>query len=277
MAFLSLRLISDLVSLDSFTETVEITPEMHKVKSFSFTKYSDQGLKEMEIEGETADILSENVFLYNVLSKAYTDDAPVTITADQGIFDKAESKVRLRQNVIAVTEDGARLLTEVLDIDPEAKRMSTEELARIKKDSLDVEGVGAEGDSNLKQVVFHKDVTVVIQDPDSTENIPTVITCDGPLNIDYEANIAYFYENVRATDQRGQLDSDRMDVFYDSEEKGVDHIIAYGNVIISTPDGNSTYGDKVTYYAKDGRMVMEGDTESVYIPGSSSGGSSILG
>ncbi len=254
----------------------------HKVYSFTFTKYTTEGQRELEIEGDSADIFSSVVNLSNVIAKAHAEESPVTITADSGVFDKATSKVHLRKNVVATTDTGARLLSPSLDIDPPAKTLETEDEAQVKKDNIDVVGTGAKGDSGLKQVQFRKNVTVVIQGEDdenplemtgaaeragaskTQKSSKTVITCDGPLDIDYENNIAHFHKNVVAIDARGKLSADLMDVYYNKAKKRVHKIVATGNVSIENPDGNTTYSDNVIYLAEEGRVILGGDPEAAY-------------
>lgn len=239
----------------------------HKLYSFSFAKYGSSGEKEIEIEGASANILEKSVELINVVAKAYAEETPVTITADQGDYDKINNKVQLRKNVVATTENGTRLLTEELKIHPSEHKMETDLQAQVKKDNIDVEGLGAAGDSNLKKVKFKKNVTVVVQDPTSKANGPTTITCDGPLVIDYDKNVAHFKDNVVAKDMRGKLTADVMDVFYNKSTKKVARIVAEGNVTIENPDGNKTYSDNVVYLAEEGRIILGGDAEALYTKG----------
>ncbi len=239
----------------------------HKLYSFSFAKYGNAGEKEIEIEGASANILAKSVELINVVAKAYAEETPVTITADRGDYDKISNKVYLKKNVVATTENGTRLLTEELQIHPSERRMETEAQAQVKKDNINVEGLGAAGDSNLKKVRFKKNVTVIVQDPVDKTNGPTEITCGGPLVIDYEKNVARFKDNVAAKDKRGKLTADVMDVFYDKSSRKVSKIVAEGNVTIENPDGNKTYSDNVVYLADEGRIILGGDAEALYYKG----------
>ncbi|MBI3306409.1 MAG: LPS export ABC transporter periplasmic protein LptC [Candidatus Omnitrophica bacterium] len=240
----------------------------NKVYAFSFAKYTSSGKKEIEIEGDSADILTQTVDLMNVVAKAYAEEVPVTITADRGNYDKAANKVHLRKNVVATTENGTRLLTEELDIHPEKHTMETKVMAEVKKDNINVKGLGAQGDSQLKKVQFKKKVTVMVQDPDVKDQGPTIITCDGPLIVDYEKNIAHFKDNVTAEDARGKLTADVMDVYYNKVSRRVSKIVAIGNVVIESPDGNKTYSDNVIYLADEGRVILGGDAEALYVEGS---------
>lgn len=239
----------------------------HKLYSFSFAKYTPTGEKEIEIEGDSANILTQTVLLMNVVAKAYAEETPVTITADHGNYDKVNNKVNLQKNVVATTENGTRLLTEELEIHPSNRTVETQVQAEVKKDNINVQGTGASGDSNLKKVQFKKNVTAVVQDPNEKTKEPTVITCDGPLVIDYEKNIAHFKDNVVAKDARGKLTADTMDVYYDRRSKKVAKMVAVGNVVIENPDGNKTYSDNVTYLADQGKIILGGDTEAVYSHG----------
>ena len=244
---------------------------MHKMYSFAFTKYTAQGEREIEIEGDSANILSDTIDLLNVVAKAYAEETPVTITADKGKYDKKANKIHITENVVATTEDGTRLLTEELDIYPEEHVLETEVETQVKKGNINIDGTGARGDTNLKKVKFKKNVTVVIQDAKESPDSPTIITCDGPLEIDYGKNIAHFQNNVVAEDERGKLTADVMDVYYNKVSRKVSKIVAVGNVVIENSDGNKTYSDNVIYLAEEGRVILGGDTEALYFGGDSSG------
>ena len=237
-----------------------------KVYSFSFAKYTPSGRRELEIEGDSADIFAKVVTLSNVIAKAYANEKPITITADNGVFDKSTSEVLLTDNVVATSEEGATLLSDSLNIDINNRVLETDDHAQLEKDNVTLEGDGARGDSNKKEIQFKKNVTVVISSEDK-EIPPTIITCDGALEVDYVKNIAHFNKNVVATDKRGKLSADKMDVFYDKKSRRVYKIIAEGNVIIEQ-EGNVTYSDNVIYLAAEGRVILGGDPEAIYYPDS---------
>ncbi len=241
--------------------------QVHKVYSFSFSKYTPEGQKEVEIEGDSADLLSNTVQLMNVMAKAYAEEVPVTVTADRGEYDKKKNKVHIEQNVVATTDDGTRLVTESLDMLPSEHVIETEKSAQVKKDNINVEGTGARADTQLKKVKFKTNVTVIVQNTEDKNAGPTVITCDGPLVVDYEKNIAHFKDNVVAKDSRGKLTADTMDVYYNRVSRRVSKIVAVGDVAIENPDGNKTYSDSVIYLADEGRIILGGDTEALYFGG----------
>ena len=241
-----------------------------KVLSFSFTKYTTEGQREIEIEGDSANILSNTVQLMNVMAKAYAEEVPVTVTADRGKYDKKKNRIHLEKNVVATTDDGTRLVTEALDMSPSEHVVETDLPTQVKKDNINVEGTGARAETNLKKVKFQKNVTVVIQNAEDKKAGPTTITCDGPLVIDYEKNIAHFKDNVVAQDSRGKLTADTMDVYYNRVSRRVSKIVSVGDVVIENPDGNKTYSDSVIYLADEGRIILGGDTEALYFNGDAS-------
>jgi len=245
---------------------------IHKVYTFSFSKYTTNGTKELVIDGDSADIFSRTVVLSNVIAKAYADESPVTVTADNGLFDKGSGKVHLKNNVVATTENGAKMITDSLDVFPSKKIIETEATAIVKKDNMNIKGDGARGDSQMKKIKFKKNVTVVVQSEAGGKKIPTTITCDGALDIDYDKNIARFHNNVVAEDERGRLTADEMEVFYNKGTRKIQKIVATGNVIIRNPDGNETYSDNVVYLAEEGRIILGGDTEALYVTGSKGSG-----
>ena len=238
-----------------------------KVLSFSFTKYTPEGQREIEIEGDSADILSNTVQLMNVMAKAYAEEVPVTVTADRGQYDKKKNKIHLEKNVVATTDDGTRLVTEALDMSPSEHIVETDLPTQVKKDNINVEGTGARAETNLRKVKFQKNVTVIVQNTEDKATGPTTITCDGTLVVDYEKNIAHFKDNVVAQDSRGKLTADTMDVYYNRVSRRVSKIVSAGDVVIENPDGNKTYSDSVIYLADEGRIILGGDTEALYFSG----------
>ena len=235
-----------------------------RVYSFSFSKYTDNGTKELEIEGDSADIFSQNVALINVIAKAYAEESPVTITADKGSLNRSTNDVVLNNNVVATTENGTRLITEQLQIHTSDKRMESDVETKVKKDNIHIEGMGATSDSEISKVTFKKNVTVVIQNPESEKKTPTIITSDGPLEVDYKRNIAHFSKNVVARHEQGTLTADYMDVIYEKESRRVSKIIARGNVVVVSKEGNKTFSDTAIYLAKEGRIILGGDVDAEY-------------
>ncbi|MCX5703233.1 MAG: hypothetical protein NT066_01900, partial [Candidatus Omnitrophica bacterium] len=139
---------------------------------------------------------------------------------------------------------------------------------------------GVMGEDNLKKVALEKEVKVDINSSplDTTgasgAKEKTVITCDGPLEIDYDKNVATFNNNVKVERPDVVIYSDKMDVFFTSNKgepkaagrpleanalmgNKVDKIIARGNVKVVRGE-NISYSDEATYSAVDKKLVLNG-------------------
>ena len=221
-----------------------------KLLAFSLSG-TEEGRKKWDIEGESADLLSsELVELSNITGKTYNKEKVITITADSGTLDRKSNDVKLRSNVVAVTDDGARLTTDKLNWNAQKEEVWTKDIVKVERDNIKVKGAGIEGHPNLEKVKFTRDVTIDIAPS-------TIITCDGALEIDYKQSVAYLNDNVEVIDERGQLKADKACVYFDKERKEIKKVIAEGNVSIER-DENITYSHKAIYYADEARIVLEG-------------------
>lgn len=242
----------------SKAEEPEIQPTSESeqtIKSFSLVGYSEAGKKKWEIEGAVAQIFADVVNLSSIAAKAYGEETQVTLTADEGTFDKTNNNVQLNKNVTAVTDEGTKLTTDSLTWDAKTDSIVTDKRVLVEKENLTVEGNGAVAQPGLKQVKLNNDVTVKVKPQ-------TVITCDGPLEVDYKNNIAYFNNNVLVEDDRGKISSDKMEVFFQPKTKTIDKVIATGNVKIVRGE-NTTYSEQATYTAADGKVVLTGQPKLV--------------
>ena len=139
--------------------------------------------------------------------------------------------------------------------------------------------LGAKGEPGLKNIVLEKDVKVNINPVNSAqEKEKIIITCDGPLEIDYEKNIAAFNNNVKVERTDSTIYSDKMDVYFsqsnNKEDKGakdagqakesselmgtkIEKIIARGNVKIVRGE-NTSYSEEAIYTASDKKITLTG-------------------
>ncbi|MFH1655369.1 MAG: LPS export ABC transporter periplasmic protein LptC [Candidatus Omnitrophota bacterium] len=224
---------------------------------FNLSGHSKDGEKSWEVRGESADIFSETIKLKNVDADLYGEEK-VNITAETGSLNKTSGDMHLEQDVVAITETGSKLTTDSLDWRRDSNLITTEDKVKIEKENLVAEGRGAEAKTDFKKAKLKDDVTVEIVSADENNNLnKTVITCDGALDIDYQSSIAIFNKNVKVKDQRGEMFSDIMEVYFDSESKGITKIIAKGNVKIVRED-NESYSDEAIYTAADKKITLTG-------------------
>lgn len=257
-----------------------------QISEFSLSGYGEKGKKNWDLAGKTADIFTEVIKLKEVLGNLYGKEEDVKITADIGDFNKNDGKVHLEKNVVITTSSGTKLTTNSLDWDRQKQFLNTEEVVNIEKENLVIVATGATSAPNLKNVILKRNVTLDINPTDNPKEgsmsvkEKMVITCDGPLEIDYAKNIAVFNKNVKVLRPDSTIYSDRMDVFFNMSDKKkeegavekkepaaaqptlfmgskIDKIIARGNVKVLRGD-NISYSDEAIYSALDSRLVLTG-------------------
>ncbi len=270
------------------------------LSSFSVSGYTQGGKKQWDLEGKSADIMTELIQLTDVRGKVYGEEMNMTIVADTGSLNRLDNNVHLEKNVQATTEDGTILTTDYLDWDAQSQELASDAPVWIKRGVMEASGTGIVGQPVLNFVELKKDVTVKIalqnketsaktqelDQPDESQAgalysdraaqaniVPTVITCAGPLEVEYEDNLAIFEDNVRVKDQRGEIFADKMDVYFSTQNEntpqiagmegmGIEKIVATGNVEIHH-GGNTTYSQKAVYDTNTGKLTLTGEPKLV--------------
>lgn len=249
-----------------------------QIADFSLSGYGEQGKKTWDISGQSADIFQDAVKLNEVVGNVYGKDEDIKLTADKGDYDKKDGKVHLEDNVVVTTSAGAKLTTDSLDWDRNAKIISTNDLVNIERDNVMAVSLGATGAPDLKKVSLEKDVKLDIN-PIQEDGLneygvkeKITVTCDGPLEIDYQNNIASFKNNVVVKRQDSTIYSDKMDVYFaasgddkSAKDKApgfmgskIDRIVAKGNVRVERGD-NISYSEEAIYSSIDKKLVLTGN------------------
>ena len=222
-----------------------------RVQAFSLSGFSESGKKIWEVEGKSADILGDIINLWDIDADSYQDDVTVNLKSDEGVFDRRNNNLELKTNVIIITDEGSTLRTDSLCWNAKEENISTEDYVYITRQDMDIEGVGASADPDLKIAQLNKNVRVDTKDP------MAVITCDGTLKLDYDNNIAYFYENVKLDDGKSIITTDEATAYFDPEKRTFKKIVCVGNVDIRRGE-DSTQADKLTYIPGEGRVILTG-------------------
>lgn len=247
---------------------------------FNLVSYGEKGKKLWEIDGKSADILADIIKLNQIVANVYGQEETVNLKADSGSFNKAQGKVHLQDNVVITTTSGTKMVTDSLDWDRKQELVSTKDVVNLERANMIAVGLGAEGEPNLKKFNLQKDVKVQIK-PEEEGRVSKkevlknriYITCDGPLEVDYEKNVAVFNNNVSVDDGTMQLYSDIMDVHFIPGKKAekqkespvtssISKIVAKGNVRI-VRDENTSYSQEATYFADSKKIVLTGKPKLV--------------
>ncbi|MGD9014750.1 MAG: LPS export ABC transporter periplasmic protein LptC, partial [Candidatus Omnitrophota bacterium] len=233
------------------------------IADFSLSGFGEKGKRAWEISAKSADIFSELIKLYDFVGTLYGQEK-IILTAQRGNFNKLENRVHLEDDVVITTESGVRLTTDYLDWERNTARVSTKAPVDIEKDNMLISGVGIEGNTSLKEVDLEKEVKVEINDQRKI-----IITCSGPLNINYTDNVAVFNEQVFVDDGESQMYADLMEVFFDISQSDdstasfggragkVKKIIARGNVKIVREE-NVSFSNQAIYSADDATLTLTG-------------------
>ncbi len=244
-----------------------------KILSFDMVSYAEDGTKKWKLEGDSADILAEIVNLSNIHMETF-DEPKITLTARRGDYDRDTKEISLFDDVIVLTSDGVTIKTDYLKWDGKNDTVTTDKAVRIERSDVVADGIGAVAMPQMKKVTLKKDVTVVfaaseIKDIDMSlgeeKDMPekedkaekTTITCNGPLEMDYEKNIAIFNDDVVVDSKKGKIYSDRMEAYLDPDTKDIIKVIAEGEVRVVRGD-DSTYSRKAIYLTEEEKIILIG-------------------
>jgi LPS export ABC transporter protein LptC len=238
-----------------------------KMMDFSLAGYTQKGKKSWEVKGNSADISSDIIHLRTVSANVYGEEENINLVGDKGAYDKTSGRMHLEDNVVITTQSGGRLTTDSLDWDRNSKKVTTNDIVNIEKQNIKAVARGLEGQSNLKKVYLKDEVKVEVKEqgqmldqpnPKGASKEPTIITCDGPLEIDYEKEIATFNNNVKVDQkEQGEMYADKMVVHFDFKNKKVLYIKSTGNVKIIKGE-NISYSDEAVYTAAEKKMILTG-------------------
>lgn len=239
-----------------------------KMLDFFLSGYTQKGKKSWEVKGNSADIFSDIVRLTSVHANVYGEEENINLVGDKGAYDKTTGKMHLEDNVVITTQTGGRLTTDSLDWDRSSQKVTTDDIVNIEKQNIKATAKGMEGEPNLKKVYLKDEVRVEVKEesqllgqpnPANPANKqPTVITCDGPLEIDYDKEIATFNTNVKADQgEQGEMYADKMEARFDFKNKKILHVRSTGNVKIVKGE-NISYSEEAVYSAADKKMTLTG-------------------
>ncbi len=212
-----------------------------KVMSFSLAGYEKSGRKKWEVQGKSADIMSEVVNLTDVVAKAYGEETDMTLTADKGVFNRNTSDAHFESNVVVSGTDGTKMTTNEVDWKNADQKIVTDSPVTLYAENLEKSEDGTE------------------------KKVPTTIVCDGPMEINYGKNYAVFNTNVKVDDERGQIFCDTATAYYDPESKKVSRIVAKGHVKIMR-GGSWTFSDEAVYLASEQKVILSGSPKVTIYP-----------
>lgn len=230
-----------------------------EIWNFSLSGHDPTGTKRWEVNGDTADVFSDaKIGLTGVKATSFSPEGSFTLNSKKGTFDKVENNIELKEEVVVQSSDGTTFKSDYLDYQAETGEIKTDAFVEIEQKQMRTFGYGAKADPEEKRLQLEKNVTVIA-------NPSTTITCKGPLEINYKDQIAVFQNDVRVVDPRGEIVSNRMEVFFNKELETIQKVIATGNVRI-TQGENVTQSDRAEYDVQEGKVTLSQQPQLQVVP-----------
>ena len=233
------------------------------IKDFHISNYNEDGSPDWVVKGREATVHDTHVDIEDMEAKYYSKDDTIDIESDTAKMDKKKMDVYLKDNVKIASKDGVTLETDSLDWQRTDNKINTKDWVEVKKDDFQLKAKGLDGDTQFKDVDFKENIQMQIPNEDGKDF--TIITCKGPLEIEYKAGKAVFNDEVIVESTEGKMYSDKTTVFFNLDEKKMEKMVAEGNVKIMRGE-NITFAKKATYFGEDGKIVLEGQPRLIYFP-----------
>ena len=249
--------------------------EPQQMLDFNLAGYGAKGQKTWEVQGGSMDMQGNDVKINDITAHMYGAKESMVVTADHGQMDKEKGVVTLKDNVRAVAESGAQLDTDSLQWAQKEQLITTQDQVHITKGNMTATAKGLEAKPDFKVAKFGKDVQVTLdgekdkEKKDKKESASSgglgfgsgrvTITCEGPMELNYEKNMATFEKNVKVEGDAGQgnMVADKMTVYFNTAAKQIEKMDAEGNVKIMKGE-NTSFSDGAIFTAADKRVVLTG-------------------
>jgi len=127
-----------------------------KITGFHLVE-TKSGAKLWEIWGDLAEVFEKEGLAkvmkisQQVIVMLYSEQGKLTSRSDKATLNMRTKDVRLEGNVIATSDQGSSLQTQLLDWSAEDRRLSTPSLVILVKGGLVSRGVGMEAETNLER------------------------------------------------------------------------------------------------------------------------------
>ena len=230
------------------------------ISAFTLVGHAEDGRKKWEIEGQTADLLGEVVHLSPVAATNF-GNVNVHLTAKQGDFHRVTQDVHLAVDVVVTTSDGAKLTTDTLDWAGERETSRTPDWVTVTRPGMKVVGLGGVGYPKLKRLRLEREITLTLKG----EKGETIVTCDGPMEVDYGRRKARFWRNVLVRDAKGFIRGDRMDVTLQEKTNQLEKATFWGHVEIHR-ENQIAFCNRANYWQFPGHTRLLGHPRLVMLP-----------
>jgi len=197
-----------------------------------------------------------------------TKDSKINFQAKRAVFNKSDGTLEMQDDVNISTDKGLNLKTDLLNWNQKSGDVTTDRPVKItKQGSLEITGKGLNVRTSLNTAEVKKEITVKVPQP---EGEFIMITCKGPLDIDYQEGKAVFYNDVKVSQKDSELFSDKATVYFDLGKKLLNKVVAEGNVRI-VRGKDTSFSEKAIYEMSDKKIRLEGNPRLVIFSGEGQG------
>lgn len=246
-----------LLLLFNFFKITSISAQQ-RIKEFYLSDWSESK-KKWELRGREALVFDKYVDIEKLEAKYFLKNRIIDLKSNKGRIIKPMMEVYLKDNVKVKTSDGINLLSSSLAW--KKNLLFTQDRVELKRDNLKIVAKGLKAEENLEKVNFQKEVKVDLYQKDNK----IVITCLGPLEIDYNQAKAVFNKNVIVTSKEGEIEADKGIVYFDKNNRTIIKIVCEGDVRIKR-EGNISFAERATYLSKEKKIILEGNPRLVIFP-----------
>lgn len=232
-----------------------------KMDGFYLSSYKQNGMRNWELHGKEAFLYDAYIDINKMEARYFALRDTITIKSQKAKLDKTNMDVFLRENVKITNQTGSTLLTDSLNWKQQTNLIETNDWVQGDNTSMHITAKGLNADTQLRKVNFMEEVVVTLPDEKTSSTI--VITCQGPLKIEFSQEKATFHKDVVVESPEGKLFSDLATVFFNTKEKKIIKIVAEDNVRI-VKDNNISFAQKATFNAQSQELVLEGKPKILY-------------
>ncbi len=255
-------------------EAPDAAQATQRMSEFTLTGYEETGGKRWDLSGSEANLDGQIVTIRKPDAVGYDPERTSYLTASVAQIHQQTRQVRLEHDVTVHTSDGLWFASPILYWIPDQDRVETDAPVRIETDHMLLRGYGLTGLTPLKQATVHEDVELVLNSSD--DELPggggpgegskhVVITCDGPLTVDYQRDIATFERNVHVVDPSGEIYSDTLVAYLNRTTHTIRYADAIGHVRILQAHNTAT-SERAVYEPLRGRITLVGRPSLLLYP-----------
>ncbi|OED36750.1 LPS export ABC transporter periplasmic protein LptC [PVC group bacterium (ex Bugula neritina AB1)] len=237
-----------------------IAQEGNQAEQLSLAGYTPDGHKKWDLLADVAQIFpgKKDITLKKPKGTLYEKGEPnLHLKATSGTYAPDTGHVFLQEDVHLKTNEGSDLQTSDLFWDSKKSLLKMKNDIQIVKENNMISGKNMTIHKNKNRATIEKNVTLKNFNKHANEH-PSVITCSGKMEFNYDEDFVELFDNVSIVDPRLNLRADYMKIFFDRITQKLDRVLCQGNVMINQ-DLKKAMGEMAEYDVSDGAVYLTGN------------------